>query len=138
MIASITKKVSGRLAMTIQRVQWNLLCEWYCAPVDATENEVIDYVLTQFSMDSIGLSDKDLRPLLKSRLYGGWTCEDKKNRHISLDTGAFCYTEPHGNIPLSSDCRADRWRKLVEVTNGKDCGYIGGGPFCEDYPDETV
>lgn len=116
----------------IQRVGWSLLLEWWCVPVGASEDDVLDAIGNEFSW-----SDGSRVPniLLRDRLYGGFRCECAERRHVAFNTGAYTYTNPHLNTPQTVDERLEDWRKLMAENTADENRYIGGGPFCEDAPE---
>jgi len=113
----------------IQRIQWSLLSEWWCAPVDADPVEIAQLIIKETQPPTLGLID-----LVTDRLYGGFGCALSPNcRHIMFNTGAYTYLKPERNTALAPEERAETWRTIIEASKGKG-RFIGGGPFCDDAP----
>jgi hypothetical protein len=110
----------------IVRTSCGLLSEWWCVPVGAEPDEVIDAILKEVILPINGD-----RSLVVDRLFGGFRCENEERRHACLLTGSYCYADDVTNTPLSAAERQERWGKLLEKSTGEN-GFVGGGPFCED------
>lgn len=108
------------------RVNWSLLFEWWCVPEDMTPEEEISFL----DMLSPAVLVKD-RDIIKSRLYGGFQCEDAHRVHVGFDTGAFCYMNPECNTVYHPVERSAKWEELL-AANGQ---FKKIGPFTEDMPE---
>lgn len=111
----------------IQMVRWALLSEWWCAPIDADENEIAKLVA---EMSQVGLVVKGNLELIKDRLYGGFKCEEADKRHIFFATGNYTYLGTNSAVEAAD--REQDWARLLE--NGNSNNFIGGGPFTQDAP----
>lgn len=110
--------------------RWGLLGVWFCVDRDEDRERIIDEVRTHFPAVA--------RCLIPDRLFGGFPCgDDPDRRHILWDAGAYTYTTPEANRPLTEAERRERWGKLFNPPEG-DNGFIGGGPFTDDVPVSAI
>lgn len=113
---------------SIQRVKWALLNEWWCAPLSATEDDIVSEIMEHFQAPGA------TRELVKDRLFGGFKCEHEGNRHVCFSTGHYTYTG-EGQSPMEPSVRAELWQKLIAENDASgNGGFIGGGPFTGDAP----
>ena len=120
----MTENTINRTA--IQRVKWSVLNELWCIPVSATPDTVIAAILEKTAAPVQGDGT-----LVQDRLYGGWACDDERQRHVYFVTGQYTYLGV--NVALTPAERLAMWERLAELNLDGD-GFRGGGPFCEDVP----
>lgn len=111
------------------RIQWGLLGEWWCVPLDQTEKET-EVMLAEIRK-SLG-SDFRACPSsqIRDRLYGGFKCgEDEAHRHVYFATGQYSFLAALEGRFWPNDGRDDMWANLRE-TNADN--FIGDGPFTGD------
>lgn len=123
------REASGEDNDGIQRLGWALLSEWWCVPVGANEEKVLEKIA---KVSQIGLVVKGDLSLIKDRLYGGFKCEEENKRHVFFATGNYTYLGENSEAEPSH--RQEDWKKLLTAGNG----FVGGGLFTEDVPADAM
>ena len=115
--------------MEIKRVAWSLLSEFWCAPVEATDDDVVAAIL-----ESGAATGVDVAPgLIADRCVGGLACsEDTGRRHILFSTGHYTYLGENRALELEE--RRALVAEIVDANSDPVSGYIGGGPMTSDCP----
>lgn len=105
---------------------WSLLGQWFCVRASTPEEPCLALIV-----EALGVSVPVRDPaLIRDRLYGGFACEDYPDRrHVYMNTGAYTYTRPELNKPLTEDERRATWKDLIEAN-----GEPGNGPFTNAGP----
>jgi hypothetical protein len=109
---------------------FSLFGEWWCMPVDASEDAVAQAVASGgihpwCAPDAPAVP----LPLIRDRLFGGFACKHgAERRHAYFASGGYTYMNPDLNGPLPPERRREYWRDLVQAN-----GEPGAGPFTEPW-----
>ena len=115
------------------RVSGALFGQWWCVPVDMTQEEQARMVCK--IKEDLG-SDFAACPneYIGDRLYGGFPCNETSRRHVYWAGMQYSYlaAEQGRYWPNDPDGRADQWAELIEY-NGDQSPPLDG-PFTTDAP----
>jgi len=112
---------------------WALFSEWWCVPVDQTEEEKQEMLIKLRTNLSSTFAKCPLE-YIEDRLFGGIACNDDPNRrHVNFYTGGYSHmaAEEGRYRPLDRAGSYDRWQ---EILKGNAEYLLGDGPFTKDFP----
>lgn len=113
------------------RTQWGLLGQWWCVPLDQTEDE--GRSLCQRLREDMTFYDCPL-DWIADRLYGGFACGGHpERRHVYFAIGQYSFLQAAEGRYWANDERErqDMWGNLL-AHNADNA--LGDGPFTDDFP----